>query len=99
MYVVLLTYTAPLAEIDYALPDHVEWIAKQYEHGYLLASGRRADHRGEVLLAKPMSEGKLEATLATDPLLLQHLAHHEIVEFSATRTGPELRALNEALTR
>ena len=37
--------------------------------------------------------------LAGDPLLLRHLAHHEVIEFSATRTGPELRSLNEALTR
>ncbi|WP_024874879.1 YciI family protein [Saccharomonospora piscinae] len=97
MYVVLLTYTAPLAEIDYVLPDHAEWLGRQFEHGTVLASGRRADRRGEVLLVRPMSEGKLEATLATDPLLLRHLAHHEIVEFAATRTGPELRAFNEAL--
>lgn len=97
MYVVLLTYTAPPPEIDYALPDHAEWLTRQYEHGRLIASGRRADHRGEVLLTRSMSVGKLEATLAGDPLLLRHLAHHEVIEFSATRTGPELRAVNEAL--
>ncbi len=97
MFVVLLTYTAPQPEIDYAIPDHTEWLARQFEHGLFLASGRRVDHRGEVLLARPMSTGKLEATLAGDPLLLRHLAHHEVVEFSATRTAPELRALNEAV--
>ncbi|MEY7972343.1 YciI family protein [Saccharomonospora xinjiangensis] len=97
MYVVLLTYTAPLPEIDYALPDHAEWLSRQFELGRLLASGRRADHRGEVLLSRPMSLGTLEAALAGDPLLLRHLAHHEVIEFSATRTGPELRAINEAL--
>lgn len=99
MFVVLLTYTAPPPEIDYAIPDHAEWLARQYDRGNFLASGRRADHRGEVLLARPMSLGKLEAVLAGDPLLLRHLAHHEVIEFSATRTGPELRSLNEALTR
>jgi hypothetical protein len=30
-------------------------------------------------------------------LLLRHLAHHEVIEFSATRTAPELRSVNEAL--
>ncbi len=97
MYVVLLTYTAPQVEIDYVLPDHAEWLDRQYERGYLLASGRKADHSGEVLLAKPMSVDKLKAALAGDPLVLRDLARHEIVEFSATRTGPELRALNETL--
>ncbi|EIF00352.1 hypothetical protein SacglDRAFT_03491 [Saccharomonospora glauca K62] len=97
MYVVLLTYTAPPPEIDYALPDHAEWLTRQFERGLFVASGRRADHRGEVLLARSMSTGKLEATLASDPLLLRHLAHHEVIEFSATRTAPELRSVNEAL--
>ena len=44
-----------------------------------------------------MSVDKLKAALAGDPLVLRDLARHEIVEFSATRTGPELRALNETL--
>lgn len=98
MYVVLYTYTAPLHEIDYVLPDHVAWLAKQYERSYLLASGRRDMGLGEVLLAKPMSRVKLEAVLATDPLVDGRLAHVELIEFSATRTCAELRALNEALT-
>lgn len=98
MYVVLLTYTAPLQEIDYALPDHSEWLTKQYEHEYLLASGRREAHLGEVLLVRPMPRGKLDAVLASDPLALARLAHHEVIEFSATRTAQELRSLNESIT-
>ncbi|EHR52588.1 hypothetical protein SacmaDRAFT_4402 [Saccharomonospora marina XMU15] len=98
MYVVLLTYTAPLQEIDYALPDHVEWLAKQYEHEYLLASGRREAHLGEVLLARPMPRGKLDAVLASDPLALANLAHHEVIDFVVTRTAAQLRELNESIT-
>ncbi|WP_019806500.1 YciI family protein [Saccharomonospora halophila] len=97
MYVVLLSYTAPQTEIDYRLPEHTDWIARQYEHGLLLASGRRPGHQGEVLIARPVSLGKLEATVATDPLVLNELVDHEIIEFSATRTGPELREVNEAV--
>lgn len=99
MYVVLLTYTAPLQEIDYTLPDHSEWLARQYEHGYLLTSGRRDAHLGEVMLVRQMPRLKLDALLASDPLMIQHLAHCEVVEFSATRTAPEMRSLNEALAR
>lgn len=94
-----MTYTAPLVEIDYVLPEHAEWLGRQYERGYLLASGRKTDHSGEVLLTRPVSESRLEAALAGDPLVLRNLAHHRVIEFSATRTGPELRALNETLTR
>ncbi|MFC4000364.1 YciI family protein [Prauserella oleivorans] len=99
MYVVLLTYTAPLQEIDYTLPDHAEWLARQYEHNYLLTSGRRDMHLGEVMLVRQMPRLKLDAILASDPLAIHHLAHYEVVEFSATRTAPEMRSLNEALAR
>lgn len=97
MYIVLVTYTAPLQEIDYELPDHAEWLAKQFEHDHFLASGRRDGHLGEVLITRPMARGKLDAILASDPFAVRHLARHEVVEFSATRTAPQLRALNEAV--
>ncbi|GAB3504069.1 YciI family protein [Amycolatopsis cihanbeyliensis] len=97
MYVVLVNYTAPIQEIDYALPDHAEWLAKQYEQGNFLASGRRNPRTGGVIIARPMLRGKLDAILATDPFAVQHLAHHEVIEFSPTKTAPELREINEAV--
>ncbi len=97
MYVVLLNYTAPIEEIDLALPDHVEWLTKQYEHGHFLASGRRNPRIGGVIISRPMSRGKLDAILASDPFSVQHLARYEVIEFSPTKTAPELRAINEAI--
>lgn len=97
MFVVLLNYTAPIEEVDYVLPDHVEWLAKQYEHGHFLASGRRNPRIGGVVITRPMLRGKLDAILATDPFSLQHLAKYEVIEFSPTKTAPELRIINEAL--
>ncbi|KMS65910.1 YciI family protein [Prauserella rugosa] len=99
MYVVMVTYTAPVPDVDYALPDHAEWLAKQYEQNHLIASGRRDLHRGEVLIVRPMSRLKLDAMLASDPLSLGHLAAYEVIEFSASRTCHELHAVNELLAR
>ncbi|WP_116047253.1 YciI family protein [Amycolatopsis palatopharyngis] len=97
MFVVLLTHIAPVEEIDLVLPDHAEWLAKQYERGNFLASGRREPRTGGVIIAKPMSRGKLDAILATDPFVVGHLVHYEVIEFVATRTAHELHALNEAV--
>ncbi|MGH3449280.1 MAG: YciI family protein [Haloechinothrix sp.] len=97
MYVVLSTYTAPIAEIDYVLPDHSEWLTKQYEAGHFLFSGRREPRVGGVIIARPMLRGKLDAILATDPFAYRHLVHYEVIEFSATRTARELNWINEAL--
>ncbi|SEO61243.1 YciI family protein [Amycolatopsis saalfeldensis] len=97
MFVVLLNYTAPIEEIDYVLPDHAQWLAKQYEQGLFLASGRRNPRIGGVIITRPMARGKLDAILATDPFSVQHLARYEVIEFSPTKTAPELRLVNEAV--
>ncbi|AHH94294.1 YciI family protein [Kutzneria viridogrisea] len=97
MYIVLLNYKAPLEEIDYVLPDHCAWLDRQYALGYFLASGRRAGRTGDVFIARPMTREKLLAVLATDPFVLKRLASHEVVEFEATRTAPDLIIHNEAL--
>ncbi len=97
MFVVLLNYIAPIEEIDYVLPDHAEWLTEHYEQGRFLASGRRNPRVGGVIITRPMARGKLDAILATDPFCVKHLAKYEVIEFSPTRTAPELRAVNEAV--
>lgn len=91
MYVVLLHPAVAVEEVAFSLPDHAEWLAKQYRAGHLLASGRcepRVD--GSVIIAKSMSRGRLDALLATDPFAVRKLVTYEVVEFRATRTRPEL---------
>ncbi|TVT62302.1 YciI family protein [Amycolatopsis cynarae] len=97
MYVVLLTYTAPLVEVDYHLPDHAKWLEKHFASGEFLTAGRRNPRTGGVIITRPMDRAKLDAVLASDPFALHHLATYEVIEFSATRTAPELRLLNEAI--
>lgn len=97
MYIVLLTYTAPREEIDYLLPDHVDWLTKQYDAGLFLASGRKPAGDGHVIITRAMPRGRLEALLATDPFEVNRFVRHEVVEFQATRTAPGLSRINEAL--
>ncbi|MFB9907307.1 YciI family protein [Allokutzneria oryzae] len=97
MYIALLTYTAPIDEIDYLLAEHTAWLNKQYESGYFLASGKRPGGEGRVVIARPMARGKLDAVLARDPLVLRRMARYQVVEFSCTRTENGMLAYNEAL--
>ncbi|MET0235294.1 MAG: YciI family protein [Kibdelosporangium sp.] len=97
MYIVTLAYRAPTEEIDYLLPDHIEWLSRQYEAGYFLCSGRQPAQAGRVIIVRPMPRGKLTALLATDPLDVARMVRHQVIEFQATRTAPELARVNEAL--
>jgi uncharacterized protein YciI len=97
MFIVRLAYKAPTEEIDYLLPDHIEWLSKHYDAGYFLCSGRQPAQDGRVIITRPMPLAKLEALLATDPLAVARMVRHEVIEFQATRTAPELARVNEAL--
>ncbi|MDV6011547.1 YciI family protein [Haloechinothrix sp. LS1_15] len=97
MYVAVSTYTAPINEIDYVLPEHIEWLERHYDSGDFLVSGRREPRVGGVIIARPMLRGKLDAILATDPFSYRHLARYDVYEFAATRTAPELNWINETV--
>ncbi|MEA5358041.1 hypothetical protein VA596_00720 [Amycolatopsis sp., V23-08] len=97
MYIALLTYTAPETEVDYALPDHSDWVRTQFTRGLFLVSGKGTGAADQVILTRPILRGKLDAVLASDPFVIQRLARYAVIEFTATRTAQELVAINEAL--
>ncbi|GAB3161270.1 YciI family protein [Amycolatopsis stemonae] len=97
MYIALLTYTAPETEVDYALPDHADWLRKQFTKGVFLLSGKGNGAADQVILTRSVLRGKLDAVLASDPFVTRRLARYEVIEFTATRTAQELLAINEAI--
>jgi uncharacterized protein YciI len=86
VFAVVLTYTAPLTEIDRHVPGHMTWLRAQYDAGRLLVSGARTPRTGGVLLFATMPRAELDAALAEDPFAEHGLADQEIIEFTATST-------------
>lgn len=84
IYVVVLTYVKPLAEIDAQIPAHVEWLQKGYSDGVFLASGRRIPRNGGVILATCDSIELLEKRLSQDPFQKLNMATAEIIPFEAS---------------
>lgn len=93
MYVISLTYHAPLAEMDMARPKHLDWLQKHYDAGLFIASGRKVPPTGGVIIAKGMAREDLDALLATDPFAMDKLASYEIIEFDPKMTCPELAGI------
>ena len=96
MFVVLLTYTVPLATIDAHVSAHREFLARQYAAGTFLLSGRMEPREGGVILATAASRDALEAVLAQDPFRAHGLARYQVVEFAPSMAAPMLRGLIEA---
>jgi uncharacterized protein YciI len=95
MFVVTITYTAPLAQIDELVPAHRDWLDRGYASGLLLASGPQLPRTGGVLLARAASREELDAALAEDPFSKAGAATYQVVQFAPIKTAPELAHLQE----
>ena len=92
MFVVSLTYTAPLEQIDAHLAAHREFLAAHYAAGSFLMSGPKLPRDGGIIVAALPSRAALEAVLSEDPFQRAGLARYEITEFLPLMTAPALAA-------
>ena len=94
MFILLLTYTKPLDEVDALMRDHMAWLDEQYAAGHFLVSGRRIPRTGGVIVARGDDREAMEALAATDPFVSGGVATCEVIQFRASqRAGglPDLR--------
>lgn len=90
MYVVNLTYTAPLERVDDALEAHRAFLERQFDAGVFIAAGPKLPRTGGIILAARIGRERLDAILATDPFAQQQLATYAVEEFKVTRLAPGL---------
>jgi uncharacterized protein YciI len=93
MFVISLTYTCDMSEVDKHLSAHIDYLDRQYSDGVFLASGRKVPRIGGVILADVESRDKLDQILAEDPFMQHGLADYDITEFIPTKTSAELNFL------
>ena len=93
MFVVLLTYTQPLAAVDALIPAHREFLQRMYEAGVFLLSGRKEPRDGGVILATAASTQDLESVLAQDPFHVHGVASYQVIEFLPSMAAPALQSL------
>ncbi|MFD9130255.1 YciI family protein [Kitasatospora sp. NPDC059571] len=90
MFILELTYTAPLDRVEALLADHVAWLERNYAAGVLLASGRKVPRDGGVIVAAGDDRAAIERLAADDPFSRAGIAEYRITEFIPTMTAPEL---------
>ncbi|MFF1654749.1 YciI family protein [Streptomyces sp. NPDC058255] len=97
MFVLDLTYTAPLDAVDAALDAHVAWLEEQYAAGVFLASGRKNPRDGGVILAVAQDRARIEEIVAGDPFVTAGVCAYRVTEFVATKTAAGLERYRETL--
>ncbi|MEU6865271.1 YciI family protein [Streptomyces sp. NPDC046876] len=97
MFVMELTYTAPIEDVEEVLDAHIAWLDSYYAAGVFLASGRKVPREGGVILAAGVSRAEVERIAEEDPFTTAGVCSYRITEFIATKTSGDLAAVRETL--
>ena len=90
MFVIELTYKAPLAEIDASMAAHVRFLKKHYAAGHFLVSGRKIPRDGGIILATAPTREDVEAIVQDDPFYSRGLADFRIIQFRASQRADDM---------
>ena len=91
MFVIELTYTAPLSKIDACMAAHVRFLKKYYDSGLFLVSGRKVPRDGGIILAVGESREQIEVIAREDPFCARGLAQARVVEFRASQVATDIQ--------
>lgn len=81
MFIAILKYTRPIAEIDALLHKHREHLQRFLDEGKLLIAGKLQPRTGGVIIAKNISRDKFEQFLRDDPFAQAKVSEYQIIEF------------------
>jgi uncharacterized protein YciI len=81
MFLILLSYTKPLTEVDLFVAEHRAFLERHYASGHFLLSGRKEPRTGGVILAMTNLRSEIEEIVRSDPFYREEIAEYEIVEF------------------
>ena len=93
MFVIELTYKAPLTDIDASMRAHVKFLKKYYAAGNFLVSGRKIPRDGGIILAVGDSRQQIEAIAHEDPFYVRGLADVRVIEFRASQRADDIQKL------
>jgi uncharacterized protein YciI len=93
MFIINLTYIAPLEKIDARMKEHMVFLNHCYKEELFIASGRKVPRTGGIILARAKSKEALEAVMKNDPFVAEGLAECTIIEFQTSQAHPDLKKL------
>ncbi len=89
MFVLLLSYSKPLEEVDALMREHVAWLQKHFDAGRFVVSGRRIPRNGGVIVARGDDREEIEDIAASDPFVTGGVATCEVIQFRASQTADD----------
>jgi uncharacterized protein YciI len=93
MFVIELTYKAPLKDIDASMPAHVKFLKKYYATGHFVVSGRKIPRDGGIIVAVGDDREQIEAIAREDPFYARGLADVRVIEFRVSQHSDAIQKL------
>ncbi|MFU9138874.1 YciI family protein [Erwinia tasmaniensis] len=91
MFIVNLTYTRPMADIEALLDAHISWLDNYFDKGIFITAGRKEPRTGGVILVKDIDAKQLDTILAEDPFVA--VADYSVIKVNITRTAADFNIL------
>lgn len=93
MFIISLDYQVSLEDVDRFIPEHVDFLNKQYVKGHFILSGRKEPRTGGVIISTLTDRNELNKILAQDPFHREGLARYEVTEIVPTKASEALQFL------
>jgi uncharacterized protein YciI len=90
MFIIELTYTAPLSRIDAAMPAHMKFLRAHYASGHFVVSGRKIPREGGIIVAVGKTREEIESIAREDPFVARGLAEFRVVEFRVSQRAEDV---------
>lgn len=90
MFIIELSYKAPLEQVDAQMKPHMAFLKKHYASGHFLVSGRKIPRDGGIILAVGKSREEIEAIAAQDPFCQKGLADFRVIEFRVSQRAEDV---------
>jgi uncharacterized protein YciI len=90
MFIIELSYKAPLEQVDAQMKPHMAFLKKHYASGHFLVSGRKVPRDGGIILAVGKSREEIEAIAAQDPFCQKGVADFRVIEFRVSQRAEDV---------
>ena len=90
LFVIELTYKAPLDDIDAHMKAHVAFLRKYYAAGNFLLSGRQVPREGGIIIAAGEDRQQIERIISEDPFVARGLADFRVIQFRASQRADNI---------
>lgn len=95
MFLLNVSYTKPLAQVEPHVKGHGEWVTRYLIDGTFLFAGPKKSGLGGAITARSIDKALLMAILAEDPYVRADVAEYQIVDFDCKVAQSELEFLKQ----